>query len=130
MQVQTFLRNKIKRQILWNGQDFVFKRYKQDEYHQMTDEVDQTFELRGVFHEGGGYGGMLNQELYEREGSREVSKMKPMIICLYSDVSKQIQMDDRVQIGDEKYFVVEKNDVKNMNIAYEISLEMIEELPQ
>lgn len=130
MQVQTFLRNKIKRQILWNGQDFVFERYKQDEYHQITDELDQTFELRGVFHEGGGYGGMLNQELYEREGSREVSKMKPMIICLYSDVSKQIQMDDRVQIGDEKYFVVEKNDVKNMNIAYEISLEMIEELPQ
>jgi len=130
MQVQTFLRNKIKRQILWNGQDFVFERYKQNDYHEMTDEVDQTFELRGVFHEGGGYGGMLNQELYEREGSREISKMKPMIICLYSDVSKQIQMDDRVQIGDEKYFVVEKNDVKNMNIAYEISLEMVEELPQ
>lgn len=125
MQVQTFLRNKIKRQIDWNGQDFIFKRYAENSYHEITDEVTQTFNVKGIFHEAGGYGGMLNIELYEREGSREFSKMKPMILCLYDDVSKQLSLDDRVDVGDDKYFVVEKNDLKNMHIAYEISLEEI-----
>lgn len=125
MQVQTFLRNKIKRQIDWNGQDFIFRRYAENSYHEITDEVTQTFNVKGIFHEAGGYGGMLNIELYEREGSREFSKMKPMILCLYDDVSKQLSLDDRVDVGDDKYFVVEKNDLKNMHIAYEISLEEI-----
>ena len=125
MQVQTFLRNKIKRQIDWNGQEFEFKRYAENSYHELSDEVEQTFNVKGIFHEAGGYGGMLNIELYEREGSREFSKMKPMILCLYDDVSKQLTLDDRVQVGDDKYFVVEKNDIKNMHIAYEISLEEI-----
>lgn len=128
MQVETFLRNKIKRLILWNGQDFVFKRYAENSYHEMTDEVAKTIEFRGVFHEGGGYGGMLNQELYEREGSREFSKMKPMIICLCSDTTKDLQMDDRVVIGDNEYFVVAKNDMKNLHVAYEVSLEEVQEL--
>jgi len=127
MQVETFLRNKIKRQILWNGQEFTFQRFAQNSYYEITDEVGQTFEIKGVFHDGGGYGGMLNLELYEREGSRDFSKMKPMILCLYDDVSKEIAMDDRVEIGDNKYFVVEKNDIKNLHIAYEISLEKIQD---
>lgn len=125
MQVETFLHNKIKRQILWNGQDFEFKRYAKNEYHELQDEVEQTFKIKGLFHEAGGYGGMLNLELYEREGSREWSKMKPMILCLYDDVSKQLSLDDRVVVGDDIYFVVEKNDIKNLHIAYEVSLEEI-----
>lgn len=127
MQVETFLRNKIKRQILWNGQYLVFERFGKNEYHELTDTVEETFEVQGVFHEGGGYGGMLNQEMFEREGSREVLKMKPMVLCLYDDVSKQIDTDDVVQIGDDKFRVVEKSDVKNIHIAYEISLEKIQD---
>ena len=123
MLVETYLRNKIKRQIDWNGQEFEFLRYKQNEYHELTDEVEKKFLFKGIFHEGGGYGGMLNIELYERDGARTVSKMKPMILCLYED-AKDLDMDDTVLIGDCKYLVVEKNDVKNMHIAFEISLEI------
>lgn len=128
MQVETFLRNKIKRQIEWNGQNFIFKRFVENEYHELQDNVGQTFEIRGVFHEGGGYGGMLNFELYEREGSRELSKMKPMILCLYNDVSKELKLDDRVKIGDEEYYIIGKNDIKNMGIAYDLSLEVIQQM--
>lgn len=123
MLVETYLRSKIKRQIDWNGQDFEFLRYKQNEYHELTDEVEEQFLFKGIFHEGGGYGGMLNIELYERDGARTVSKMKPMILCLYED-AKDLDMDDTVIIGDCRYLVVEKNDVKNMHIAFEISLEI------
>lgn len=123
MLVETYLRNKIKRQIDWNGQEFEFLRYKQNEYHELTDEVEEQFLFKGIFHEGGGYGGMLNIELYERDGARTVSKMKPMILCLYED-AKDLDMDDTVLIGDCRYLVVEKNDLKNMHIAFEISLEI------
>lgn len=123
MLVETYLRNKIKRQIDWNGQEFEFLRYKQNEYHELTDEVEEQFLFKGIFHEGGGYGGMLNIELYERDGARTVSKMKPMILCLYED-AKDLDMDDTVFIGDCRYLVVEKNDLKNMHIAFEISLEI------
>lgn len=123
MLVETYLRNKIKRQIDWNGQEFEFLRYKQNEYHEITDEVEEQFLFKGIFHEGGGYGGMLNIELYERDGARTVSKMKPMILCLYED-AKDLDMDDTVLIGDCRYLVVEKNDIKNMHIAFEISLEI------
>lgn len=124
MNVETYLRNKIVRQIKWNGQNFVFTRYKTDEYHQLTDEVDKTFEFNGVFHDGGGYGGMLNIELFERDGGRTVSKMKPMILCLYED-GCQLAMDDFVTIGDNNYKIVEKIDIKNLRIAYEVSLEVV-----
>lgn len=123
MQAEVFFRNKIKRQILWNGQDFVFIRYKKNEYHEETDEVEEEFYVKGIFHEGGGYGGMLNFELYERDGSREWSKMKPMILCLYED-GVDLQIDDEVQISDKKYKVVEKNNIKAFKVAFEISLEV------
>lgn len=124
MQTEVFFKSRIKRQILWNGQDFVFTRYARDEYEQIDyNTIDKTFAFKGIFHDGGGYGGMLNITLYERDGAGTITKMKPMILALYED-AKDIDMDDEVIISNDKYKVVEKNDVKGMGIAFEISLEL------
>lgn len=125
MQVETFLKNKINRLIKWNGQDFVFTRKVKNQYHEIVDDTDFEIHIKGVFHDGGGYGGMLNLELYTREGSREYDKSKPMILCLVDDNSSQIVIDDKITIGNVDYNVVDKVDVKNLGIAYEISLEQI-----
>lgn len=122
MQAETFFRNKIKRQISWNGQELKFVRHKKNEYNELTSDVEEVKTFKALFHEGGGYGGMLNIELYERDGARSVSRMKPMLLCLYED-AKDIIIDDEVKIGDNIFRVVEKNNIKNWNIAYEISLE-------
>lgn len=123
MQIKTFLANKIKRQILWNGQKFTFNRYKVNEYKELTDEIEKSIIVKGIFHEGGGYGGMLNIELYERDGARSISSMKPMILCLYED-GKDLVIDDEVVIAGSKFRVVEKNNVKQINVAFEVSLEL------
>ena len=123
MNVEVFLRNKLERQIKWNGQPFKFIRYKRNDFHEITDEVEKEFNLNGVFHEGGGYGGMLNIEMYGRDGGKTVTKMKPMVLALYED-SIEVDTDDYVNIGDYTYKVVEKNDIKNLHIAFEISLEV------
>lgn len=125
MQVETFLKSKINRLIKWNGQDFVFTRKMKNQYHEIVDDTDFEIHIRGVFHDGGGYGGMLNLELYTREGSREYDKSKPMILCLVDDDSSQIIIDDEITIGRTPYTVVDKVDVKNLGIAYEISLEQV-----
>ena len=127
MQTEVFLRNKIKRQIKWNGQQFIFERYKLNDYSEIDyNAIDKEFIVNGIFHEGGGYGGMLNIELFERDGARTTTKMKPMILCLYEE-GKDLDMDDVVKISDYKYKIVDKQDVKNLNVAYEISLEVIKE---
>ncbi len=124
MLTDVYFRNKIKRQIEWNGQEFVFTRYALNEYEEIDySKVDKEFHLKGIFHEGGGYGGMLNIQVYERDGARTLTKMKPMILCLYED-GKDLDMDDEVIISDYKYKVVDKNDVKNLKVAFEISLEI------
>ena len=125
MQVETFLRNKINRLIQWNGQDFVFTRKEKNQYHEIVDDTELEIHIKGVFHDGGGYGGMLNLELFTREGSREYEKSKPMILCLKDEFSSQILIDDEIQIGDVKYTVVYKVDLKNLGIAYEVSLEQV-----
>jgi len=126
MQTEVFFKNKIKRQILWNGQEFIFTRYGFNDYNEIDyTKVEQQFVFKGIFHDGGGYGGMLNITLYERDGARTLTKMKPMILALYED-AKDLKMDDVVQISDSIYKVVEKNDVKGMGIAFEISLEIVD----
>ena len=128
MLIKNFLKNKITRQIKWNGKSFTFIRYKENDYHEKNyDEVEMEVTLQGVFHEGGGYGGMLNIELYSRDGGRTVSKMKPMILCLKTEESTVLKMDDVVKVGDYVYKVVEKNDIQNLDVAFEISLEIVNE---
>ena len=128
MLIKNFLKNKITRQIKWNGKSFTFIRYKENDYHEKNyNEVEMEVTLKGVFHEGGGYGGMLNIELYSRDGGRTVTKMKPMILCLKNDDSTILDIDDVVKVGDYIYKVVEKNDIQNLGIAFEISLEIVNE---
>lgn len=128
MQVETFLKSRINRLIQWNGQEFVFTRKQKNQYHEIVDDTETTIQIKGVFHDGGGYGGMLNLELYTREGSREYDKSKPMILCMVDDNSSQIIIDDEIQIRNVKYTVVDKVDLKNLGIAYEISLEQVLEM--
>lgn len=122
MQVELFFRNKLLRQIKQNGQIFNFSRFKKNSYGEETDEVELSFNVNGIFHEGGGYGGMLNIELYERDGARTITKMKPMILCLYEEGIK-LQIDDVVIVSGNIYKVVAKNNIKNLNIAFDVSLE-------
>lgn len=120
MQNTRFLKNKIARQITLNGQQFSFERYATDKYHQQSSDVEEVTLVFGIFHETVAY--------VRESGSdsgRMVSKSQPMILLLCDDESKKIQHNDIVRIGDCTYHVVSKKDVKNLGVAYDISLEVI-----
>lgn len=118
-----YLRNKLMRHIEWNGQEVEFFRNKRNEYEEIEDgEIAESFKLKGLFHDGGGYGGMLNIQIYEREGAKTVTRMKPMLLCSYED-GLNIKNDDWCMINEEKFIVVDKVNVKAANIAFDISFE-------
>lgn len=123
MEATLFLRNKLARHVSWNGQELTFTRYKRNEYNEIIDEVDTTFTFKGLFHDGGGYGGMLKLDFWERDGATNFTKFKPIVLCMYED-GKNIQTYDVLELGGNRYNVVEITNVKNLNIAFEISLEI------
>lgn len=116
----TFLENKIKRQINQNGQDFMFMRHGVDEYHQVTDNYVSYFEVRGIFHTTNNY---ISQNI--SDGSRITKKPQAMVLTTY-DYGLPIQKDDEVEIADKKYVVVDKNNVNSFNVAFDISLELVQ----
>ena len=120
MQATLFMKNKIARQIAINGQKFAFVRNKTDDYHQQLDEVKEVATISGIFHEATSYVKGTNSD-----GGRMVSKPQPMILTLRDDNSRLLEKDDKVTIGSNTYYVIEKYDIKNLGVAYDISLEVI-----
>lgn len=113
-----FLKNKIYRQIKYNGTEYTFKRYGVDEYNQLSDEVTETFTFEGLFHET-----VKHVSLAESDGGRIFNVPVSYILCLFED-GKEIMIDDQVEINEKVYRVTGKTDINNLQIAYDISMEL------
>ena len=114
-----FLRNKIDRQIRYNGSTYTFNRYGIDEYNQKTDEIVATIIFDGLFHEK-----VNHVSLAESDGARIFNVPNSFILCLY-EYGKDIEIDDCVEVNDKMYRVTGKTDVNNFQVAFDISLEMV-----
>lgn len=119
MQMALFLKNRISRQLELNGNKYTFVHYKVDEYKQLTDEVESSVEVVGLFH-------TTNSYIKEStgEGARIVSKPQPMMLMLFED-SEKLSKDDKVTIGSCIYKVVNKTDVNHFGVACDVSLELV-----
>lgn len=114
-----FLQNKIKRQISLNGIQATFKRYEEDEYHQIVEDNFEEITFKCIFHTTNTF-----VKSTVGEAAKTVSKPQPMILCLFEDGEK-IQINDKIEIGTDEYIVTDKNNINGFNIAYDISLEQI-----
>lgn len=115
---ELFLKNKINRQIKQNGSTYNFNHFGVDEYGQRSDEVQETFIVKGIFHET-----VNHVSIAEADGARVVDVPKTYILCLFED-GEPIDIDDRVEINEKVYRVTGKLNVGNFNVAFDISLEM------
>lgn len=120
MQMALFLANKIKRQLQLNGIDLAFVHHGLDEYGQVSDDATGSVVVRGLFHTTNSFVSGTDSE-----NARLSSKPQPMVLALY-DEGKEVQKDDTVQIRENAYKVVKKNDVNNLGIALDISLELLD----
>ena len=119
MQMALFLKNKVNRQLELNGSTYDFAHYKIDEYKQVTNEVEKTIEVVGLFHTTNAY---IKEST--NEGARIVSKPQPMMLMLFED-SEKLSKDDKVVIGDRVYNVVGKTDVNHFGVVCDVSLELM-----
>lgn len=115
----SFFANKVKRQIAYNGQDFSFIKVSEDKYHQKNISNPIELNVRGIYHETVSY-----VSINGSDAGRIQKKPQPMILAMYKDC-KDINVDDKVYIEGSQYKVTGKTDIKNLNVACDISLELI-----
>lgn len=120
-----FQKNVLKRNIEWNGKDYIFKRNKRNKFNEIIDgEYESTtYTIKGLFHNSVNVNSYIKVE--EGEAARSQSKSVPMIVCLYSPVSSELRMDDKLLLNDKLYKVNGIDDINEEQVFLDISLEVI-----
>lgn len=118
MQNALFLRNKVSRQVNMNGSSFSFTKVYVDEFNQVQIS-EESVEVRGLFHQTTSF---IKEET--GTGSRVKKKPSPMILMLSEEASK-LEEDFQVVISGKTYKVVDKMDVNNFGVVFDVSLEVV-----
>lgn len=111
--------NKVKREIKTYGRSYVVKRTVLNKYGEDTDEQEEITELQGLFHTEKGY---ITKSI--SDGSKIHSKGQPKLMVTYDD-SVLIKNGDTIQINENTYKVIEKNNIQEFNIVCDISMELV-----
>lgn len=111
---------KIKREIKRSGTTFKLYRNKKNEFNETIEEDSFLVgSIKGLYHEQNGYISVISSE-----SSQYRSKKIPMILCLFEDVASiNLEKDDYILIGKNKYTLSAITNVQNWNIIADISLE-------
>lgn len=110
---------KVQREIKMHGSDFTVKRNKIDEYKEPTGEKETITTFRGLFH--------ITKTFQTRnisDGTVTRTKGQPMVLADYSDVG-EISNGDIIEYNGLEYTVADVNNVEQMNVIADISMELI-----
>lgn len=117
MDAKEFQLNKVKRLLKTQGQEFLFDRYKVNDFNEPTDETDSQIKVFGVYHETVNY-----QQKAATDGSVIQSKASPMILCKWED-ALQLRTTDKLRFNDHTYIIGGIKNIGEANIVADISLE-------
>lgn len=117
-----FQRNVLRRNILWNGKLYEFKRNMTNKYGEKQDDQYEakTYLVKGIFHKVTSY-----IRVDDGEAARVQSKSAPMIVCLFDDISTQLKIDDKLMMNGQLYRVNGIEDINGEQAFIDISLEVI-----
>lgn len=111
--------HKVKREIWIHGSVYEFRRDELNEYEEPTGESEKVAEIKGLFHQTKGY---VSRKVSDATTTQ--AKGQPMLMITYED-SKDIQMNDKVDISGCVYQVTGKNNINNYDIVCDVSLEVV-----
>lgn len=112
--------HKVVREIKIHGATYNLFRDKLDKYGESTnEEPEQVATIHGLFHVSKGY---ITENI--QEGTRTHSKGQPMLLVAYVE-TENIQNGDYLEINQNKYKVVEKNNIQEYSIVTDVSLELV-----
>lgn len=110
---------KVQREIKMHGSEFTVKRNKIDEYKEPTGEQETITAFRGLFHITKTF-----QTRTIKDGTVTRTKGQPMVLADYSDI-KEICNGDIIEYNGLEYTVADVNNVEQMNIIADISMELV-----
>lgn len=111
--------NKVKREIKTHGRSYEVKRTILNNYGEDTDEQQSITEIQGLFHTEKRY---ITKSI--SDGSKTHSKGQPKLMVAYDD-SVLIKNGDTIQINENTYKVIEKNNIQEFNIICDMSMELV-----
>nr|DAW81195.1 MAG TPA: hypothetical protein [Caudoviricetes sp.] len=113
---------KVRRELKKSGANFVFYRKGLNQFNEKSDVPIEVANFDGLYHE---------QTKYIKLGSESETRLRtekePMILCLFSEQSLKIKIDDEVKINDKTYKVTGTTNLNNWNILIDISLEVVDD---
>ena len=114
---------KISREIKRSGYNFTFKRKAKNDFNEPSKEAIIVGNLLGIYHEQNS-----NIAISTGDTTQYRTKKIPMILCLYSDVSKlKLNVDDFVIFNSKTFKVTGITNVQEWSIVSDISLEVFDD---
>ena len=105
----------IKRALKQSGQSCVFARQGENEFHEPSGDVT-VLKCNGLFHEANGF---LNVSL--ADAGKVYTQREPKLLIMYADVRKE----DQVTVNKAKYKVIGTDDLGNLHLCLDLSLEAV-----
>lgn len=111
---------KVKRAINTHGKQFTFKHYSKNNFGEPTGEYT-SISVKGLFHQTRGY---ITKNV--SDGTIYRSKPQPQILTLVSNDATSLTIDDELTYNNSIYRVVGVDDVNQLGVALNISLEVFD----
>lgn len=111
----------VTRAIKTHGKEFEFKHYGKNDFGEPNDEYTLVT-IQGLFHQTRGY---ITKQL--SDGTIARSKPQPQILALVDDTVRTLVNGDEVEYNNQLYKVTGVNDINNLGVAVDISLEMFDD---
>lgn len=112
---------KIKRELKRSGVKYTFSRFTENKFGERSDTPIEVGTFIGLWHEENSY-----IEIYGTEGNRTRNDKLPKILCLWDEVSGNLQVDDFIIVNGKTFKVTGITNVQEWNIVCDISLEMVD----
>lgn len=123
MSQKAFEINKLRRLLGTSGKLYEFKRKGTNAYNEPTEEETIVAVIRGVYHET-----YARVTVVLQESSKIRSMPQPTILCLWDDyVASGLTVGDELTIGPNKYTLQGAVNVQKMDVAADITLELVQD---
>nr|DAP60052.1 MAG TPA: hypothetical protein [Caudoviricetes sp.] len=112
---------KVKREIQIHGDEYTVYKQKTDSYGETTSDIEEIQKVSGLFHITKGYTAQTISD-----GTKIKAKAQPMLMVCMED-SEQIENGMFVIINNNRYNIIDKNNIQEYNIVVDLSLELVQD---
>lgn len=112
--------HKVKREIQIYGDEYTVYKQKTDSYGETTSDIEEIQKVSGLFHITKGYTAQTISD-----GTRIKAKAQQMLMVCMED-SKQIENGMFIVVNNNRYNIVDKNNIQEYNIVVDLSLELVQ----